>query len=383
MGTADNVPIAGECDARFRRVRDAFLENFSRHAERGGAVAISLDGKNVVDLWGGWADVARTKPWQRDTLVNIFSVGKALCAIAILRLAEQGLIALDEPIARVWPEFAGQGKDAVSVRTLLCHRAGLPALRAPLPDDAMLDWPRMIAALENETPWWRPGTAHGYHVNTYGFLIGEIVRRASGQTIGTMLREQVTAPLGADLYIGLAASEHGRVAEFLWPGFPPRPEITDDHALMRWNAYWNPKGFSGGGWVNTARWREAELPSTNGHGHARAIARLYSALVRGGAIDGVSILSSDILAEATREHSAGIDLISQRPSRFGLGFQLTQAERRLGPNTRAFGHFGAGGSLGFCDPDTGLAFGYVTNDMGPRWQNPRNGGLIAAVYACL
>lgn len=377
------IPISGECDPRFRRVKDAFLENFVRHGERGGAVTIALDGRIVVDLWGGWADVARQSPWRNDTLVNVFSVGKALCAIAVLRLVEQGRIALDEPVARVWPAFACSGKADISVRTVLSHRAGMPALRTPLPDDAMLDWRLMVDTIAQEATWWEPGTVHGYHVNTYGLLTGEIVRRTSGQTIGRFLRDEVVAPLGADFHIGLAASEHRRVAEFQWPGNPPRPEISTDDELMRWNAYWNPTGFSGAGWVNTARWREAELPSTNGHSNARAVARIYSALAAGGSIDNVAVLSPEILAEATREHSVGIDRVSQRPSRFGLGFQLTQPERPLGPNPRAFGHFGAGGSLGFCDPDTGLAFGYVTNDMGPRWQNPRNSGLIDAVYACL
>jgi CubicO group peptidase (beta-lactamase class C family) len=377
------VPVGGTCDARFSRVRDAFLENFSAHSERGGAVTIALDGRVVVDLWGGWADVARAREWQRDTLVNVFSVGKALCAIAVLRLVEQGKVSLDEPVARIWPEFAGQGKSAITPRMLLSHRAGLPALRAPLPDDAMLDWQQMVAALENETPWWEPNTAHGYHVNTYGFLTGEIVRRADGRTIGRFLHDEVISPLGADLHIGLPASDHARAAEFFGMGSPARPEITTDLELMRWNAYWNPAGFSGGGFVNTEKWRDAEVPSTNGHGNARAIARLYSALAAGGTIDGMSVLASDTLAEATREHSGGTDLVSQRPIHFGLGFQLTRPERPLGPNPRAFGHFGAGGSLGFCDPDTGLAFGYVTNDMGPRWQNPRNGGLIQAVYASL
>jgi CubicO group peptidase (beta-lactamase class C family) len=187
------------------------------------------------------------------------------------------------------------------------------------------------------------------------------------------------------VHIGLPASEHHRVAEFLWPtgSMPVHPEPTNDLDLMRANAYWNPPGFSGAGWVNKPEWRSAEIPSTNGQGNARGIARIYAALAHWGEIDGTRILSESTLRAATVEHSAGLDLITQRPSRFGLGFQLTQKERPLGPNPHAFGHFGAGGSLGFCDPDTGLAFGYVTNDMGPRWQNPRNAALIEAVYTAL
>jgi CubicO group peptidase (beta-lactamase class C family) len=241
----------------------------------------------------------------------------------------------------------------------------------------------MTDALARQQPWWEPGTAHGYHVNTFGFLVGEIARRVSGRTIGTVLREEIAAPLGADVHIGLPPAEHARVAEFLWPATPPSQGMPDAGERMRFNAYWNPPGISGGGWVNRPEWRSAEVPSTNGHGTARGVARVYAALAKGGAIDGVRILEPETLRAATVEHSAGYDLINQRPSRFGLGFQLTQPERPLGPNAGAFGHFGAGGSLGFCDPESGVAFGYVTNDMGPRWQNPRNRALLDAIYASL
>jgi CubicO group peptidase (beta-lactamase class C family) len=381
--TLPRAPIGGVCDPRFERVRAAFVENFASRGERGGAVAVTLSGRSVVDLWGGWADTALERPWASDTIVNVFSVSKALCAVATMRLVEQGSFGLDSPVASVWPEFAANGKAAVTVRALLSHRAGLPALREPLDDGAMLDWTLMTKALAAERPWWEPDTAHGYHVNTFGFLVGELVRRGSGKPIGQFLRDEVAKPLDADLHIGLPETEHNRVAEFAWPGNPSRPEVTTDEERMRWNTYWNPPGLSGGGWVNTKAWREAELPSTNGHANARAIARLYAALALGGRVDGVQVLSSDSIREATREHSFGNDLITQRTSRFGIGFQLTQEERPLGPNAGAFGHFGAGGSLGFCDPESGIGFGYVTNEMGPRWQNPRNRALIEAVFASL
>ena len=379
------VPIEGNCADAFARVRTAFVSNFTELGERGGAVAIAHRGRIVVDLWGGWCDIAREVPWQCETIVNFFSVSKALCATVVLFLADEGALDLDAPVSRYWPEFAAAGKDKITVRQTMSHQAGLPAIREPLADEAMLDWMTITNALARQKPWWPPGNAHGYHVNTFGFLAGEIVRRVSGKSIGQFLRETVATPLGADLHIGLPASEHARVAEFLWPGNPNRPEIApgDDEALMRWNTYWNPAGFSGSRWVNTARWREAEIPSTNGHGNARAIARLYAMLANGGEIDGVRILSRAAIAEGTKEHSAGYDLINQRPSRFGIGFQLTQTERPLGPNKGAFGHFGAGGSLGFCDPESGIAFGYVTNDMGPRWQNPRNRALVDAVFSSL
>jgi CubicO group peptidase (beta-lactamase class C family) len=378
-----DAAIDGLCDERFVRVRAEFARNFSERAERGGAVAIWHSGRLIVDLWGGWSDVARTKAWRADTIVNFFSVSKALCAIACMRLVDQGRLDLDAPVARYWQEFAANGKEAVTVRQLLSHQAGLPAIRKPLPDGTALDWDVIVHALETETPWWQPGGGHGYHVNTFGFLAGELVRRIDGRSIGTLLREDIAGPLGADLHIGLPAPEHYRVSDFLWPGQPEKPPLDSDDALMHWNAYWNPPGFSGAQWVNEPRWRVAEVPSTNGHGNARGIARVYAALACGGAIDGVRILSPEALAAATAEQVCGHDIVNNRPSRFGIGFQLTQPERPLGPNPGAFGHFGAGGSLGFCDPQANIAFGYVTNDMGPRWQNPRNRALLDALYAAL
>ena len=384
--TGPTLPLGGYCAPRFEAVRAAFVANFRERGEPGAAVCVSVGGKPVVDLWGGYADIANTKPWQQDTLVNVFSVGKALCALAAARIVEQRLADLDAPVANLWPQFAQAGKQTITFRQILSHRGALPAIAKPLPDGAALDWNVMIHALEEQTPWWEPGTAFGYHVNTYGFLIGEIVRRAAGKTLGALIREEVAGPLGADIHIGLPREHHARVAEYRWPGtstMTPPGENATRIDRMRWNTYWNPPGISGAHWVNTPQWRLAEVPSTNGHGNARSVARIYAALAKGGAIDGVRIAGEDILSEFTTEHSRGEDQITQHPARFGLGFQLTQPERPLGPNAHAFGHFGAGGSLGFCDPDADVGFGYVTNDMGPRWQNPRNRALMEAVYACL
>ena len=380
------VPVEGTCDARFAPVREAFVTNFTERGDVGAAVAVCVGGRPVVDLWGGWADAARQRPWRRDTLVNVFSCSKGLSTVCALQLVERGLVDLDAPITRLWPAFAAAGKEAITLRQVLTHRAGLPAVRAPLPDGAMLDWPRMTDALAAQAPWWVPGEAHGYHVNTFGFLVGEVARRAGAMTLGAWLRTHVAAPLAADVHIGLPAAEHQRVAEFLWPaGARPRPpeSFADDDERMRWNTYWNPPGLSGDGWVNSARWRSAELPSTNGHATARGLARVYASLAAGGGIDGVHVVAAPLLQAAAQEHSHGPDRVLQRPSRFGIGFQLTQPERPLGPNPGAFGHFGTGGSLGFCDPEAGVAFAYVMNDLGPRWQNPRNRALMEAVYSCL
>lgn len=372
------IPIGGVCDSRFVQLRDAFTENFTSRGEHGAAITLFVDGHLVADLWGGWKDAARARAWEAGTLVNFFSVSKALCAMVALRLVERGMLDLDAPVARSWPAFAQAGKSQITLRQILSHRAGLPSICEPLPEGAALDWTRMTDALARQEPWWKPGSAHGYHVNTFGFLVGELVRRAAGETIGTLLREEIARLLGADVHIGLPISEHARVAEYLWPVSSGSSQgMPDADEIMRFNAYWNPPGLSGGGWVNRREWRLAEIPSTNGHGTALGVATVYAALLDG------KILSGETLAAATTEHSSGHDLINQRPSRFGLGFQLTQPERPLGPNPSAFGHFGAGGSLGFCDPDARVAFGYVGNAMGPRWQNPRNKALLDAIYASL
>lgn len=378
--------VDGSCDPRFEPVRGAFAENFASRDEVGAAVCVAIDGEVVVDLWGGHADGARTSAWERDTLVNIFSIGKGLAALCASRLVGAGRLAPDARVARCWPGFAAAGKEDVTLRQLLSHQAGLPAVRRRLPPGAMLDHDLMASALADQEPWWEPGTAHGYHTNTFGYLVGELVRRVDGRTLGTFLREEIGGPLGADVHIGLPASEDPRVAEFLWPREPPpeeEPEGLSEAELMEYNGYFNPSGLSGWGVVNSREWRAAEIPSTNGHGTARGVARVYAALAAGGMIDGVEVVDPEALLAATREEVYGDDLILKRPTRFGLGFQLTQAERPLGPNAGAFGHFGAGGSVGFCDPEAGVAFGYVMNQMGPRWQNPRNRALIDAVYASL
>jgi CubicO group peptidase (beta-lactamase class C family) len=247
----------------------------------------------------------------------------------------------------------------------------------------MLDWPAMTAALAEQEPWWEPGTAHGYHVNTFGFLAGEVIRRVTGTTVGQHLRTQIAGPLGADVHIGLPSAEHKRVATFIWPGPPPaeqEPPGLDPAQLMEHNSYYNPGGLSGAGVINTPRWRSAECPSTNAHGTALGVARVYAALISPA---NPAIVDPAALGEAITEQVYGQDQVLHRPSRFGLGFQLTQPERPIGPGQATFGHFGAGGSLGFADPENKIAFGYVMNQMGPRWQNPRTRALVDAAYACL
>jgi CubicO group peptidase (beta-lactamase class C family) len=396
-------------------VREAFELNFSERGEIGAALCLTVGGTIVADLRGGWTDASHRGPWSADTLVNVFSVGKGMLAACLARLIGQGLLTPDAPVVRYWPQFGAAGKDHVTVRQLLSHQAGLPAVRAPLPAGSGLDWYLMTSVLAAEEPWWPLGSGHGYHVNTFGYLGGELIRRITGLTPGEYLRRELAGPLGADVHIGLPHAEHHRVAEFAWPiarpdaavgpggpGEQVPAELRRSEAVpgqlasgertpgermpgsqMALSAYFNPPDFSGVGVVNTPAWRCAQMPSANMHATAAGVARIYAALAAGGTLDGVQVVARGALAEAVEEQVYGRDLVLERPSRFGLGFQLTHSERPFGRGESCFGHFGAGGAVGFCDPDADLAFGYVTNQMGPRWRNPRNTALMDACYASL
>lgn len=360
--------IEGTVDGRFEGLREAFAANFEEHGERGGALCVRIDGRVVVDLWGG-------QGWQPDSLVNVFSVGKGVTAIVMARLAGRGLIDVAKPVARYWPEFGAAQKDTCTVAELLSHQAGVPAIRRPLPQGAIFDHTFMAETLAAEAPWWEPGTGHGYHVNTFGFLTGELVRRVTGTTLGTIVNDEIGR---GDVFVGLPAAQFHRVIDFQWPTTPATAYQDKAEPNMAHNAYFNPPGLSGDGTVNTDAWRSAEIPSANTHASARGIARIYADLLAG------QLVSTHALKEATTEQVYGNDLVLQRPTRFGLGFQLTHPQRPLGPNPEAFGHFGAGGSLGFADPKAGIAFGYVTSTMsGAGWQSPRNRALINALYTSL
>ncbi len=384
------VPVSGHCDARFRAVREEFARNFAERGEVGAAVCIVVDGVTVVDLAGGWADGEAGRAWRQDTLVDFYSVGKAFVALLALQLVDAGRVALDDPIAGVWPEFAAAGKEGATLRQALCHRAGVPAIREHLSNDDLWDWDRMAGALAATAPWWEPGTRHAYHTNTYGHLIGEVVRRVSGEPCGRRLAA-LAGPLGADLHVGVPPSELHRCAEVLFesPGPPAALEAmlgdgalegsgTQTDALMEMLSYFNPPGYSSMGVVNTTAWRRAEIPSTNGHGSARGVTRLYAALLEPG-----RLLSSDLLAEATSAQSEGYCPILHEDVTFGLGFKPTVPRRPFGPNPGSFGHFGTGGAVGFADPMGRVAFGYVMNHVIPRWQSTRNRSLIDALYASL
>jgi len=376
------MEVTGRVDPRFTQLRDAFANNFVEHNEIGAALCVSVRGRVVIDVWGGSSSLTTHTPWDADTLVNVFSVGKGVTSLIAAMLVDQRLLDYDTKVASLWPEFAVHGKDQVTLRDLLGHRVGLPAVREALAPHAMYDWSLMTNALANEEPWWLPGTDVGYHVNTFGFLVGEFIRRATGKSIGDHVRQLIGEPLGADIYCGLPRNFHSRVAEFDWVGNPTFIDDTStltEEQLLQYNTYFNPRGISGHESVNTTEWRLAEIPSTNMHASARGVCAMYTPLAQGGS----SLISGAGLRLATTEVSRGEDRVLHRNSRFGHGFQLPLPERGFGPNPEAFGHFGAGGAMGFADPKAEVGFGYVMNQMGPRWQNPRNKALLEALYACL
>ena len=374
---SETPSIHGHCDPRFEAVREVFAENLEGGNDLGAGVAFTLHGEPVVDLWGGFLDLEHTQPWERDTLVNLYSTTKGMTAICAHQLVERGQLDVDAPVAEYWPEFAAAGKASIPVRQLLCHQAGLPAIRKPLETSVLYDWEALTAALAEQEPWWEPGTRHGYHALTFGHLVGEVIRRVSGQSVGQFFRENVAQPLDADFQIGLPDKDHARTSTLhgrLIGGDPKASgsEIPEPlKAFMRDMA--DPTTMTGGAFnnprippdaVNSAEWRRAEIPAANGHGTARSLARIYGALACGGEVDGVRILDGKSIDRAIEVQADGPDaVLGGMPMRFGLGFMLRSPIMPLSPNPRAFGHPGAGGSIGMADPDAGVGFGYTPNKM--------------------
>ncbi|MFE6150316.1 serine hydrolase domain-containing protein [Streptomyces sp. NPDC057889] len=381
--------IQGHCDARFDAVRAAFEENFDEREELGAAVTVLVDGAPVVDLWGGWADAARTRAWERDTVVNVWSTTKGPTALCAHILIDRGLLDPDAPVAAYWPEFAAAGKEGVLVRHLLSHRAGLAGLREPHSLEQLFDWELTTSRLAAQEPWWEPGSVSGYHALTYGFLVGEVVRRVSGLLPGAFLEREVTGPLGIDFTIGLPDKEAGRAAELVHP----RAQATSEQAAIfaqlapaALAALTNP--IAGASEANTAAWRAAEIPAANGHGTARAVAALY-AIVAGKGRSGDRQILSPQGAERIREGQGSCrDLVLgagfTHETELGLGLWLSGPNGSYGPNPRAVGHDGFGGSFGSADPESGVAVGYVMNRMGPHIaDDPRKMALISAVHDAL
>ncbi|TCT00606.1 serine hydrolase domain-containing protein [Aquabacter spiritensis] len=369
MADTIDVQVHGQCDPEFAAVRDAFAENFRRRGEIGAAVAVYKDGEKVVDLWGGHKDKARTDPWREDTIVIMNSLAKSMSALCVHILLDRGLVAFDAPVADYWPEFAQAGKDKVLVRHVLSHTCGVIYCDHAYPG-SIYDWDGHIRAMELQEPAWEPGTYGAYNSLNIGFLLGEIVRRVTGRTIGTFLREEVTARLGADYNIGLKPDEVARVSDLhknpnngfaLVAADPTSPLHRTRKAV--------PPGF----YQNDVEIRVREVPSFGGHGNARGMACIYASLAAGGRLDGVEILSPEAVERASQLVWAHDCMMTRRKMRMGYGFMHNESETvPMGSNPAAFGHTGTAGAFAWCDRDRNMSFAYCTNfqregpGIGPR-----------------
>jgi CubicO group peptidase (beta-lactamase class C family) len=382
------MDVHGTVEPRFAAVRTAFAENFAEHGDVGAACAVFHRGRLVVDLWGGLADRDAGRPWTQDTLALVFSTTKGMTATCVLRLVERGLIDLDAPIARYWPEFAAAGKAAIPVRWALCHKAGLADVEGTFTLEQVLAWDPIVAAIAAQRPNWEPGTRHGYHMRSYGWIAGELVRRVTGRSLGRVFADEIAAPLGPDFWIGLPEAEEPRVATLIPAPEPDDPGVREliaralapDSLLGR--VFAGPSGL----FAYDTRWNRralhaAEMPSSNGIGSARAVARMYAAIA--GPVDGVRLLRPETIDLARTVQAEGADAVIGFPTRFGVGYMLPPA-LSLAAAPTAFGHPGAGGSLGFADPEHELGFGYVMNQMQLGMTgDPRSRRLVEAVYASL
>jgi CubicO group peptidase (beta-lactamase class C family) len=357
----DDVKVDGFARDRFAPVREAFEANLRSGADLGASFAATVEGETVVDLWGGWADEARTRPWERDTLVNVYSTTKTMTALTALLVADRGELDFDAPVARYWPEFARNGKAEVKVSHLMSHASGLSGWKQKISKEDLYDWEKMTSLLADQAPFWEPGAAIGYHAITQGYLVGEVVRRITGKSLGTVFREEIAEPLGADFHIGLPASEDARVADLIPP--PPGGAIGDgEQSELSANMSTNP-GIDVLA-TRTRAWRAAEIPAAGGHGNARAIAEIHGLLANGGVAKGKRLMSEAGCRKALELQIEGPDLVLGVPARFGLGFGLAGPHMPLpNPNTLYWG--GYGGSLAIIDMDARATFGYAMNRMVP------------------
>jgi CubicO group peptidase (beta-lactamase class C family) len=345
-----HVEIQGRCEAELAPVREAFEANFAERGELGAAVAVCLDGRLVVDLWAGLADPVAGRAWSADTIAHAYSVSKPLVAACALVLADRGALDLDAPVTDHWPDFGRAGKERTRVRHLLTHEAGVVVLREPRPTELLFDWKGLTAALAAEEPLWEPGTRHGEHAAFYGHLVGEVVRRVDGRSLGQFLAEELAAPWGLDFHIGLDEEAQARAARLVDPGDRWRRSVLDDPRRLLAASLANPPGLLDIDVVNSAAYRRAQVPAVNGHATAGAIARFYAGVAGGGVLDGVRLLREETVAEALRPHAAGHDVVLERDVTWGLGPQLEP--------DGSFGLGGVGGFSGFGLRRDGLELGY-------------------------
>jgi CubicO group peptidase (beta-lactamase class C family) len=366
---AQHATVQGDNDPRFDAVREEFQRRLDSGEELGASIAATIDGETVIDLWGGYADDGRTQEWERDTITNVWSTTKTVVALAVLMLADRGEIDLDAPVARYWPEFAQNGKADITVTQVMSHTSGVSGWNLPFATEDLYNHERAAALLAAQSPWWEPGTASGYHLINYGHLLGEIVLRVTGRTIGAFVRDEITTPLGADFHIGLAPSEFARVS----PVVPPPPAQLDfsalppEHPAIR--TFMSPVLDATATW--TPEWRQAEIGGAGGHGNARSVARIHSAITNGGEVDGVRLLSPATIDRIFEQQSDGLDQVLFQHLRFGIGFALpTPAQAAIPARDRVAYWGGWGGSLIVNDVGRGATFAYVMNRM--------SGGIIGS-----
>jgi CubicO group peptidase (beta-lactamase class C family) len=375
--------VHGSCVNAFRSVQETLEVNLESGEDLGASIVINVDGEKVVDVWGGWRDEARTQPWDQDTIVNVWSTTKTVTSLAVLMLVSRGQVDVHAPVARYWPEFAAAGKDRVEVRHLMSHTSGVSGLDQPATVEDLYDWETSTSRMAAQAPWWEPGTASGYHALNFGHLLGEVLRRVTGRSLKRFVAEEIAGPLGADFQIGAAPADYGRIA----PVVPP-PPLPFDLAAMD-PASPAVRTFTGppieAAVANTPAWRAADIGGVNGHGNARSVARMLSAVTLGGQVEGTQLLSSEAISLIFEQQSDGVDLVVGVPLRFGIGFGLPQTETvPYIPTGRVCFWGGWGGSSIVMDLDHRLTFSYMMNKMGPGIiGSPRTEAYVRAVYAAL
>ncbi|QHE70171.1 serine hydrolase domain-containing protein [Rhodococcus sp. WAY2] len=375
--------IGGVCDSRFSALQEALKDNLDSGEDLGASIVVTLDGAPVVDIWGGWSDATHTTDWGRDTITNVWSCTKTVTALAALVLVDRGLLDVYAPVARYWPEFAANGKGDVEVRHLLSHTSGVSGWDKPFTVEDMFDLAESTKQLAAQAPWWKPGTMSGYHALNYGHLIGEVIRRVDGRTLGRFVAEEIAGPLGADFHIGLNPSEFGRVSNVVPP--PPLPidlaSLDPESVIVK--TFTGPGPDASAAW--TPEWRQAENGAAGGHGNARSLARIQSVVACGGEIDGVRLLSPDTIALIFEEQSNGVDLALGQPIRFGIGYGLpTPVSIPFVPEGRICFWGGWGGSQVVIDTERRMTVTYVMNKMGPGLLgSDRSAQYVSAAFAAV
>jgi len=376
------TPLGGTCSAQFDPLRELFAPKLESGEDLGASLAVNIDGEMVVDLWGGWADEARTVPWTENTITCVFSTTKTMTSLAALVLVDRGELDLDANVAAYWPEFAARGKAGIKVRQLLSHTSGVSGWDQPVTIEDVYDWDTSTALLAAQAPWWESGTASGYHAFTYGHLIGEVIRRITGQRLGEFFAAHVAGPLGADFHIGLPPSEFHRVANLVpWPPQPTYPADLDPNGPA-FKTFTGPPLDRNIELSRTEGWRRADIGATNGHGNARSIARIQSAVACGGEVAGVRLLSPKTIDRIFEVQSDGIDLVLGMRLKIGVGYGLPWPDvLPFVPQDRVCFGTGAGGSLVIADADRRMTVAYVMNKMVPCLiVSPIAAALVERVY---